>query len=415
MKKPAWILPTIIFLSLAQSTFASESPVECESLDACPDFILQIINDGNHGCTGALVGRDVVATNLHCIPEDLRKEGANCEDRIKIFFPKTKYYDAETVRCKKILALSPPLGDTPITPDYAFFKVDRDLQRPFAGLSNEGFADQEEIIMYKVDPKPKPPHIVKKQTCTAVQNSMANPTFSNRLSPVIAMIPCEIIPGNSGAPMLSKNFEIKGVVSASTEGTHKDTNFPLFEKAGFGSNFSCLNIPGLLANTNTPAECKNSLSSSELTKANGVLLNRLASNIKKTYAENAVLELKSLQKQTKDFIFWDFDEKLIPLQNLAGKVSELSYRPKCIAFSKEMIKRNSAKLASKPVIYGLSFTKWSLEVKVDHQARPIVDLKPNPYKSNFVFTPSDLKSLEPAEIEFENQKIKIPFCVDQKT
>jgi V8-like Glu-specific endopeptidase len=82
-------------------------------------------------CTGFLLENNIVATNSHCIPEDLKNSLRNqrtCENQISVSFPrkvsKTKEKPNFIRRCKKLEKASQVnLKNAGSRPDYAYFRI----------------------------------------------------------------------------------------------------------------------------------------------------------------------------------------------------------------------------------------------------------------------------------------------------
>src|SRR5579885_3303104 len=55
-------------------------------------------------CTGFLIAPDILATNSHCLPEDLEQAGASCSQRLWIFFPSSNGFTQEQQECDTVIS-----------------------------------------------------------------------------------------------------------------------------------------------------------------------------------------------------------------------------------------------------------------------------------------------------------------------
>ena len=166
--------------------------VICEDADACPETVAGLLADGDSVCTSFLVKDDVVATNLHCLPENMRKAGASCKDRIRLTFPERKSSAEEIVECDKVVSVSQKAKDTPLTPDFAFLRLAKKMNRAVVKLNTQGVANNETLTIFKIDPHDEI-GVLRKVTCQAAQGSMLNPLFKTAQSSVVTFVPCSIV------------------------------------------------------------------------------------------------------------------------------------------------------------------------------------------------------------------------------
>lgn len=229
----------ILFLSLL--TIATRADVICEKASECPENVGQVIisDNGFKVCTGFLIKEDVVATNLHCVPEALKTAGAGCSKIIKIQFPGQKSAEVESNECDKVLFLSAPLQNNSLNVDLALFKFKKSFGRKVLRVSQEGFPFKSEYDLYKIDPIPKG-GVLKKISCLPKPNSILNPYFTTEKSPIVNFNPCVAVKGNSGSPILSKEGFVRGMLSSGGGLGVKDPNQEM--NTVFGSNFSCVNL-----------------------------------------------------------------------------------------------------------------------------------------------------------------------------
>lgn len=205
----------------APFTYGKGYPVQCEDPFQCPDYIAGIAVGVDKGsgkaCTGFLISPTLLMTNLHCLPDSLQTAGAHCKESIRIYFPKTSRYNAEEIECEQVSRVSPASLTIPLVPDYAILTLTKSLSRPPVSISTEGISDNERLSIYKVDPSEKGDRgTLKKIECSAVQRSVYNPLFTEDRHAIVSLIPCSVIPGNSGSPMISSTGKAKGIINSTT-------------------------------------------------------------------------------------------------------------------------------------------------------------------------------------------------------
>lgn len=229
----------IIILSMACLALAD---VFCEKPSDCPENVGQVIileTGANKVCTGFLVKEDIMATNLHCVPESLKTVGASCAKQIKIQFPGQKMQDVDLNECDKVLFLSAPLQNNSLNVDLALFKFKKSFGRKSFKISQEGFPFESEYTLFKIDPDNKG-GLLKKITCAPKPHSILNPYFVTEKSPIINLNPCVAVKGNSGSPILSRDGYVRGMLSSGGGLGVKDPGQEM--NTIFGSNFSCVNL-----------------------------------------------------------------------------------------------------------------------------------------------------------------------------
>jgi hypothetical protein len=387
--------------------------VTCESLDACPEPVVGLIQDGKSVCTGVLVTEDIVATNLHCIPDDLRVNDSSCKGRITVTFPASRSREEQSEDCEQIKWVSPPLKDTPLTPDWAFFKLAKRAPRMHAPINTNGFSDGEMVTMFKIDPTDKGTGILRKVTCPAVQNSLANPFFTGVKSPILAMVPCETMKGNSGSPLMNSSMEVKGLLNSM--GTAADVNLKKapFYHVSFGSNFACLNIPSLAVANAPHPDCGKTIQADSIREATANLITRFTDPLMKSFNADVNAELNKLHAQSKYVVLWDVDQKNKAFDGIQTRVSDVTFKPSCINFKKEKLKAKQG-LQTGFVTYNLEYLEWGLEIHLDNSGRPRADLVPKKTQSSLQFSPAHLSTGQPVSFKHGSQSYTLPFCEDVK-
>lgn len=165
-------------------------------------------------CTFSMVSDTIAMTNRHCIPDDIAHVGAKCQKRIKLIYNINS--KKEVASCEEILSVPDEYKDNAlIQRDYAFIRVDKKFNGSTFKVVNVGAQDMETLYTYTATPVKNWDNLgsrVAKKTCTATMNSMVLPSYNNNLSPMIALAGCEIIPGNSGSPLLNQSGSIIGII-----------------------------------------------------------------------------------------------------------------------------------------------------------------------------------------------------------
>lgn len=256
-----------------------EAQVYCGSLGDCPENIGQVIHltptsgssIGIMQCTGSLVAPNIIATNAHCIPEDLRYSGASCSNRVGIKFPSTQGKSEEIQYCDKILVssdLSPQKeSDEVRRPDYAFFSLKTASQRAPLPIGRSGVPENEPLHSYVIDPMSRSSVLgrVMKKTCKAVKGTILVPNDS-LFSPLNAIFgsDCSVIGGNSGSPLLNVRGEAVALIFAKIETEELRRAFQskvqvatFLSPGALTTNLACLSDLDTLglARSPKPAEC----------------------------------------------------------------------------------------------------------------------------------------------------------------
>ncbi|MFM6927962.1 MAG: trypsin-like serine peptidase [Bdellovibrio sp.] len=407
------------FLILSQSVGVAKViyNVACESLENCPGFVAGLAADGQSVCTSVLVGSDLVATNLHCLPEDIRKDGASCAGRISFFFPATKNLSAETFECDKVKAVSGPLKDMALTPDWAFLKLSQTVSRPKVPINTSGFSDGERITIFKIDPSAANDGTgtLKKVTCPVVQKTLANPFFLNAKSPMVSLLPCSIVKGNSGSPLLTENLELKGVLNSVGSPADVALKKAPFSQVGFGSNFSCLNIPDIAQGSNPELGCGKSFTQHDVSVASAELIREVIRPLMKSFNSDVNAQIESLHKQAKMVVQWDISQQDHSFDGMQAKVSEITFKPSCINVRKAKLREQQSHLQASLVSYKLDYLEWALELQLDTSGRPKAQLVSNKVNPSLSFTPYQLLTGDQGQFTFNGRNYKLPFCEEQKS
>lgn len=241
---------------LVSTSPAFADDVVCENPNDCPGWI-GMLNDTQGGqCSSFLVKKDILGTNLHCIPDHLQKEKASC-DQLIVTFPKTSTLGREQVSCSEIIHISPVKAENFLRQDFAFIRLSKPVERPVLEISQNGFPDNTNVTIFKVDPGQT--STVRKINCKTIQKSVINPYYTSDLSQLILLADCPVIPGNSGSPIL-RDDKVTGIVAARHENlapasVQGQVNQERLVSSS-GTNFNCLSTHFLGYNRGYDDECK---------------------------------------------------------------------------------------------------------------------------------------------------------------
>ncbi len=229
-------------------------------------------------CTAFLVSPQIMITNSHCIPRDLAGSGSRCVGRIWMHFPDTGTYPNQSARCLKVVKASTLVGlrvgihgDSydKIQPDYAVIELDRPVFRPTLSISRAGFKVGQGYGVDKVDPSGRIDGIdglLNHVTCDVLSGDQASTKgadITNRDSSNIFFQSCNLIPGNSGAPIMDSKGLVRGVFQAIS--IPKDARFgsqdltqrlELMNVAPrLATNFACLDLPAIVGAPAIASSC----------------------------------------------------------------------------------------------------------------------------------------------------------------
>lgn len=257
---------------------AKDVSVNCKSGDCSPSVgMISMVTKDSFGwgaarCTGSLVGPDIVATNAHCIPQDISAPGSDCRGRIWLTFaadPSRPNYDKQ-VSCGKVL-YSKISHEGVEGYDLAYFQLERPSNRPVLGLSRAGFADGETYDVHRVTPvRPGRQGELEKVRCKAIFGSRMFSAPLDGKDTGILFVDCPIVVGNSGSPILGADGAVRGVIFAVVDRVRYHSLFSTMVERGsqvpalndlafmsLGSNLACLPDPSNVDGGNLPEACRN--------------------------------------------------------------------------------------------------------------------------------------------------------------
>lgn len=350
--------------------------VYCEHPNDCPPALAQM-QYKNKRCTAFLVARDLIATNLHCLPDTMNKERESCEG-INFVFPKSKNHEPETLKCKTIEFLSEPLMANSVNVDLAVLRIQTPTNREPLSFSQDGFQDEKDYTIYKVDPNTSTGGgVVVKSNCKAIQNSIINPYFSSDKSPIVNFIPCQVIPGNSGSPIMSSGSEVRGIIHSSSDGKL----YQLFEDqrrkmdtkiySAFGTSFACVHLDLFSYPRYNHSACHLKIGAETSRQLERTKNEELGEKINKHVRDefNAFNEkLKTIKNEKMFLLEWKFG----PLNNQMESKNHFVYEPTC--YNEKLYKDY------KSTELHLELLEIELINKIDDHLRYSFQLKPKSHK-----------------------------------
>ena len=182
---------------------------------------LAAANAGGVGlCTAVLIGPDLVLTNSHCVPEDLKQSGASCANRVRIAFPAQDAAGIveEVLDCDEVVSVS-AIGDPAFlaVPDYALLRLSHASQRrPISLGAANGVGDSELLSVHRatLTSSDRPLASIDSAVCRSVMNSAVLPSYNRPNSPILLLADCPMAVGNSGAAILDSQGKLAALLQS---------------------------------------------------------------------------------------------------------------------------------------------------------------------------------------------------------
>lgn len=240
---------TPISTDLEQSL--KDQQLSCEPGSVCPNYLgmIQVIDKGQiRTCTGFLVDKNIIATSSSCLPEILRLANQDCSNDVHFFFSSMVSDKTVRVGCDSVISASDLKSSNPVLwrDDIAYLKMNSSLSfRRTLKFSRKGFADQDLYTAWFISRMDAKTSFIKRETCKNIQSSYVNPFANNPSSPNILVSDCELSESASGAPLVDKRGEVRGVVSKHVNNSISEylvkvglANAPL-KKMFHGTSYAC--------------------------------------------------------------------------------------------------------------------------------------------------------------------------------
>ncbi len=221
--------------------------VTCEDANKCPGYVgqLEIRVTGQEKplvCNGFLIDSQTIATASHCIPEPNL-----CSKNVSIHFPMTAKNSAEVGECEKVIVQSDPSKTIP-EPDFALFKLKTATKRPSIPLNLiNGVEDQEQVFAVKIDAvsNANVKGILRVVECHVAYGKGLAENSKKPFSGAHALTGCDMLPGNSGAPLLGQDLRSAKLILL---GKNKD--YLKEPKIVYATNASCVDVDKAPKNCN---------------------------------------------------------------------------------------------------------------------------------------------------------------------
>jgi hypothetical protein len=342
-------------------------------------------------CTAFLIAPDLVMTNSHCIPEDLKRPGSDCMDRIRILFPAGSSGVGESLACSHVLKASNlEITENRANEDFAFLELARASSRSPLEVSTEGVTDHLSLLNVRMDPTSdtEPEGVITQDHCTAIQKTQVVPTFDDPIGPLITFGDCETRHGNSGSPLIGPDGKVHAILQA------RFKPGALFQQLGedpasplmIGTNLSCVDRPD---SSFRPDDVKCSRFPKKGEETND--LNSAFAALAPELDTRLAGKLSQWSDPAASILKWhpSFQEE----QNyLGGKDEYYSPEPTCFNAPNTWIKRYRRFLIySKRADVDLSLPTWKLKVALNRYYQPTATLEPGPNRLlTLRFNPSEL-------------------------
>jgi hypothetical protein len=375
--------------------------VVCEENQPCNESIAKIIFFDKSSrkpkfCTGFLTSDRTIVTSAKCLPKHLRIPLANCSDDIYFIFPKIGDHEMEIVRCDKVIS-STYVDDDNQDPallgsDAAYLLLGSRINRNAFRISYSGLDAKWSYSIWKVDHSVENISVIRKETCSPVFNSYANPFSVSRYSPNIVLSGCEHSAENTGAPVVDNYGRVRGILSNKLSGktlryledyTVDATNRQIeVSNLTYVSNMACAISPGKELSFKPHEDCYVQLDQRKLEIKRRHYLNQ--SEIHKRGFEKTVEQFKKNRAAYK-YVNWDINF----IRGSFGKwITEIS--PLCFnnysSWSKKLKKKKTynyyfdyafaefqLRLDEELVAYSVKSNEYSNETKIHFQPRNIRD------------------------------------------
>lgn len=200
-------------------------------------------------CSLTYIGNNQVLTNKHCVDNDLQYAGANCKDRIKMYFPAAQGKPAESFMCDKVLSVSPlsVSGSNNVDrPDWAILTFSGSTRRSASPVNREdGLLPKQKVhaysVFYSLDSSGDIIKVTGQMRKNSCELSLKDQGNSKYYFDAFAYIwetgeNCTeaIIKGNSGSGLFNEQNQLVGVLNLGI--TRSGVNL---RKTG-GSNIACI-------------------------------------------------------------------------------------------------------------------------------------------------------------------------------
>ena len=260
-------------LNLRRIQVARQAQVHCGAHTDCPEGVgLWTALEPKalpSQCTSFLIGPDLLLTNHHCLPLQVRKPGTDCRGLAWVHFPRLGDKPADSVSCGEVVALS-TTSERIDQSDWALVRLARRVARKPLSLARDGVRDRDSLVSWVCNPdwgllvlREQISAELRPLTCLASRRTRAfhdpgsTAEFSDSLSRRIPLASCPAQKGNSGAPVLRRdqdgNWRVHALLdrSAPVNGVRdwaRSQGIALLDTClgefAYATNLSCIPLPG---------------------------------------------------------------------------------------------------------------------------------------------------------------------------
>lgn len=385
--------------------------LKCEK-ETCHSSVAALVS--NVGvCTAFLVSENTVITNNHCVPAELKTEGASCSGKIKFIFPEMDGYAKEEIDCETIKRISDMSSET-ISMDVAIIRLKVTTRRAPLQVSLDGLANGDEVRVIKIDPDASG-GTQKRVTCFALQNSLANPFYKNSGSPLFLVRDCEIVRGNSGSPMLNKNGQVIGVISA-VGATTIDNSKKAEGHISLGTNLACYRDLSFTNNFKPQQECKVDLSKQARVSAEKKIFENMSNELQTRLVDAVNKELIAINGNYHKFMQLKWTEQKVINDSNATTGVLIKYEPECLFPNIKDLREYEIRLKETSSALNYSFEQIFADFELNAYLVPVVRVTKQKMKRLITLNIAEAKKTGQfvAMVYSENgQKLsesKLPFC-----
>lgn len=194
----------------------------CESGD-CPEWVGSVISktprtatsDTYGTCSGTLISENLFLTNKHCLPDDLRAKGANCNGRFKVVLPATQGLPKVEVGCRQIKNFTDNDLSVGTIPDWAILELALPVNRKTPSELKSNISVSDTVTLYPSFYGYNPGDdnmtgMIRPVNCKLKQAVGPQSDF-----PQIDFKDCDqyILAGNSGSGIFDSRGDIVGLMS----------------------------------------------------------------------------------------------------------------------------------------------------------------------------------------------------------
>ena len=318
----------------AASESAKAFKLHCKNAP-CPENVGSLISHLNDTelmlCTFSLIANNIALTNRHCLPDSIKRAGADCNGILEfaLLAPGSKN-SSVIYQCDSVISIPEEYNEALKDHQQRDFAVLKMLKEPRATASlsaravplqpsQSGIHNGDVLHVISTDPNPNTLGAdFKEQDCTAVINPFVNSTFLDIHDPVASFKNCNIIHGNSGSPAIDTDQKLKAVIFSSlvrvpTQAGATDNSFVRRNQKAqailnrsqiaFATNFTCIEVPELGLKLWSPQDCQTKPDRNSIPDA--ALLENPSFKDPRTAKLKA--KLQQINSQT-DIFQWNFDQ-----------------------------------------------------------------------------------------------------------